>query len=159
MRHLLVLLILLGVWSLAGCTGTGFGVGVRQDKEDRDALTARLAAMRPGARFTARDLLARDWTRLFVFRPGEETQPIEDRIGVPFPFSEEATPTTSVYLVFLDGEQVVSAFSFVGPTGVDAGCLRAARGPLVPQTFLTLAPRRGRGGARLSTLATAARCG
>lgn len=156
MRGVLILLLLACAGLLSACTG--FGVGVRQDQEDRDALTAGLAAKRPGARFPARELLARDWTRLFVFRPGEETQPIEDRIGVPFPFSEEATPTTTVYLVFLDGEEVVSAFSFAGPSGVDAGCLRAARGPLVPRTELTLVESEDRGGARLSALAAAARC-
>ncbi|MBA2349177.1 MAG: hypothetical protein H0V81_12865 [Solirubrobacterales bacterium] len=147
------ILLLLSTATLTGCSG--FGVGVRQDTEDRDALTVLLAGKRSGDRFPARGLLDRRWTRLFVFAPGAETQPIEDRIGIPFPFSKERAPEDAEYLVFADEEQVVAAFTFAGPPGVDASCLRAGRGPLLPETELTLSAS----GSGLTTLTGIGRCG
>lgn len=150
---LLSLLVALG---LVGCSG--FGVGVRQDREDRDALTVLLSGKRAGDRFPARALLGRGWTRLFAFAPGAETQAIEDRIGIPFPFSKELAPSDGVYLVFADAEQVISAFTFVGPVGVDASCLLAGRGPLRPGTELTLR-QVASGRATLGRVAATGRCG
>lgn len=156
MRRATALLLLPVVAVLAGCSG--FGVGVRQDKEDRDALGAVLATKRPGDRFPARELLAGGWTRLYVFAPGVDTQPIEDRIGIPFPYSAESARTDAEYLVFTDEEEVRSSFTFEAGVGVGARCLRAGRGPLGPDTELTLV-RTGAGQAQLSTVAEAARCG
>lgn len=155
MRRVALLLLLVS-GTLAGCTG--FGVGVRQDKEGRDALTALIAGKRVGDRFPARALLAGDWTRLFVFAPGAETQAIEDRIGIPFPFSKEFAPKDDAYLVFADAEEVLSAFTFVGSVGIDASCLRSGRGPLLPETELTLR-RIGSGRASLARVTGTGRCG
>ncbi len=150
------LLLLLTSLTLAGCTG--FGVGVRQDKEDRDAFGMLLTGKRVGDRFPARELLPRAWTRLFVFPPGADTQAIEDRIGIPFPFSKEFAPEDDAYLVFADAEEVLSAFTFVGPVGVDGSCLLLGSGPILPKAELTLR-RIGSGRASLSTLSGTERCG
>lgn len=155
MRRATLLLLLVSA-TLTGCTG--FGVGVRQDKEDRDALGMLLTGKRVGDRFPARVLLGRDWTRLFVFAPGADTQAIEDRIGIPFPFSKEFAPQDDAYLVFADAEQVLSAFTFAGPVGIDASCLLAGRGPLVPDTELTLR-QTGSGRASLTRVTGTGRCG
>lgn len=148
---LAVLLVALGT---AGCSG--FSIGVRQDKEDREALLTALRTKQEGSRFPARELLRKDWTRLFVFRGGIATQAIEDRIGIPFPQSGEETPKATPYLVFADREAVVAAFSYEGPGEVDPRCLLAERVPLDPGTPLTVI---GSGPARLTTVAGAARCG
>ena len=142
--------------ALSGCSG--FSIGVRQDKDDRAALTAVLAAKRPGDRFPAKDLLARGWKRLYVFRGGIATQPIEDRIGIPFPQSGEETAKEASYLVFADDDNVISAFSLVLPAGVGARCLLAERVPLEPRTPMALVPGGRAGTAQLSTAATAGRC-
>ncbi len=149
-------LLLLVSTTLTGCTG--FGVGVRQDKDDRDALAVIIAGERVGDRFPARALLGQDWTRLFVFAPGADTQAIEDRIGIPFPFSKEFAPDDGAYLVFADSEQVLSAFTFVGPVGIDASCLLSGLGPLLPDTELTLR-RVGSGRASLTRVTGTTRCG
>ena len=151
---------LLLVAALTGCSG--FTIGVRQDKEDKAAFTAALGRAQSGDRFAARGLLAaKDWTRLWLFRGGDATQAIEDRIGVPFPQSGDRTPAGVAYLVFVDGDEVLAAFSYAGPADVDPACLLTERGPLQPQTALTLVAA-GVGGpletSRLSTLAGTRRC-
>lgn len=149
--------LLLCLLALTGCSG--FSIGVRQDKDDRAAMTALLAGKRPGARFPAKELLLnRGWKRLYVFRGGIATQPIEDRIGIPFPQSGEATPKDASYLVFGDDDNVISAFSFAGPPGVGDRCLIADRVPLKPDTELTLVPGERSGTAQLSPSAAADRC-
>ena len=155
MRRAVFLLLLVSA-ALAGCTG--FGVGVRQDKEDQDTLTAYVTGKRVGDRFPARALLGRDWTRLFVFAPGADTQAIEDRIGIPFPFSKEFAPRDDAYLVFVDANEVLSAFTFAGSVGIEASCLLAGRGPLLPETELTLR-RVGSGRGSLARVTATGRCG
>lgn len=154
-RRLVALPLLLAA-TLPGCSG--FTIGVRQDKEDKAAFAAALGRAKSGDRFPARALLAKRWTRLWLFRGGVATQAIEDRIGVPFPQSGDPTPAGMGYLVFADADEVLSAFSFAGPAGVDPACLLAERGPLAPRTALTLVGTGAGGAARLSTLAGAPRC-
>lgn len=156
-RRLVALPLLLAA-ALPGCSG--FTIGVRQDKEDKAAFTAALGRARGGDRFPARALLAKRWTRLWLFRGGVATQAIEDRIGVPFPQSGDPTPA-GAYLVWVDGDEVLSAFSYAGPGDVDPACLLAEGGPLRPQTALSLVGEgagRPLGTSRLSTVAGARRC-
>ena len=154
MRRLLPLLVPL---ALAGCSG--FDIGVRQDKEDRASLAAVLARERPGVPFAASRLLpAKGFARLWVFRGGIATQPLEDRIGIPFPKSGVPTPKGRRYLVFDDGKQVISSFSLTVPRGVSGACLLAERRPLGPRTLLVLVRGPAPAPARLSTVAGAAAC-
>jgi hypothetical protein len=155
-RSLICGVVLLCLVPLSGCSG--FAIGVRQDKEDQATFGRSLIGKPPGREFPARALFGGSWTRLWVFRGGAGTQPIEDRIGIPFPRSDIATPTGAVYLVLDDGKQVRSAFTFLGPERVDAGCLLATHGPLTPRTALQLVPGRRPGSVRLTAVATASRC-
>lgn len=153
---------LLATATLAGCSG--FSIGVRQDKDDRVAVTRVLRAKVVGDRFAARELLGRDWTRLWVFAGGVETRAIEDRIAIPFPESGEATPPETPYLVFDDGKAVVAAFSLAGRDDdarvarVRAGCLLAQRGPLAPATPLVVVASRPSRAPRVVPVASVARC-
>ena len=159
MRVASVTVLLLAAATLPGCSG--FSIGVRQDKEDREAFARALAAKDAGSFFAAGELLRKDWTRLFVFRGGIATQAVEDRIAIPFPQSGEATSAEASYLVFADEEEVVSAFSYAGPTRLTPRCFLAERVPFTPATELTLVaggegePRKA---PKLSTVAEVDRC-
>lgn len=65
---------------------------MRQDKGEQATFGTYLVGKPPGRRLAADALLGGSWTRLWVFRGGVGTQPIEDRIGIPFPSSGIATP-------------------------------------------------------------------
>lgn len=140
---------------LPGCSG--FAIGVRQDKEEAAQVARALAARAPDRPFPARTLLDVGWTRLWVFRGGIGTQEIEDRIGIPFPYSGEDTPPEESYLVFADREQVVASFSWADPPAVSARCFLAERTPLTPDAPLELRSAGG-GAPRLVAVADAARC-
>lgn len=148
--------------ALAGCSG--FSIGVRQDKDDRVAATRVIGAKAVGDRFAARELLARRWTRLWVFRGGVETKAIEDRIAIPFPESGEPTPPETPYLVFDDGKAVAAAYSLAGldddarVARIRVGCLLAQRGPLAPSTPLTVVAVGSARTARVAPVAAAGRC-
>ena len=144
---------------LAGCSG--FSIGPRQDKEDAAAFARVLAAEQPGGRFPARELLGKQWRRMWVFPGGTDTQAIEDRIGIPFPQSgEEPTVEGGLnYVVFDDGSTVVSAFVPSARVEVRPECLAGDRRALGPEQELTIVPA-GRGRARrVSTRARASACG
>ncbi len=159
MQPVRVVLALLLATSLGGCSG--FSIGVRQDKEDREHLAGVLARAPTGRPFAARALLDRPFRRLWVFRGGGDTQAVEDRIGIPFPQSGEAIPAGSAYLVFDDGEQVLSAFSFAGAvdaTGATGRCLLAERAPLAPGTEVVGVRTRRGGVVEPSPVAAAEGC-
>lgn len=156
MRARLLAVSLLAAPGLAGCSG--FSIGVRQDKEDAASVARVLERPRLGDRLRASELLECSWTRLFVLPGGITTQAVEDRIGVPFPQSGEELPAGPGYLVFVDDDAVVSAFSAVGGVEVPPVCLAAEREPLGPRAELILVPGAARGSARLSTAALAPGC-
>jgi hypothetical protein len=140
MRAVLFLLVL----ALVGCAGPGYLMALRQDKEDRAAVARVLARQPTGRPFPARAMLAKPWTRLWVFGDRATAQGIEDRIGLPFPRTEQPVARGATYLVFTDAEQVLSAFTLPpGPRGTVA-CMGSLR-PLGAGTSLVLAvgtPRR-----------------
>lgn len=134
-------MLLLLTFALTGCSG--FAIGVRQDKEDQAAVHAVLARQAAGRSFPARMLLpGRHWTRLWAFRGGIATKAIEDRIGIPFPESGEPTPKGRSYVVFDDGEQVVSSFTLALPGRLRARCLLTPGVPLAPAAALVITPGR-----------------
>ena len=133
-RALAVALLATG---LGGCSGVGYLMGLRQDKADRKAVAAVVARQRPGVVFAARELLAKPWTRLWVFSDRATTQGIEDRIGVPFPRSDQPVARGAAYLVWVDATHVLAAFSVAGGRRGAFTCLRAAR-PLVPSSRLVM---------------------
>jgi hypothetical protein len=127
---------------LGGCNGVGYLMGLRQDKADRKAVAAAVAGQRPGAAFVARGLLKRPWTRLWVFSDRATTQGIEDRIGVPFPRSDQPVARGASYLVWTDATHVLAAFSVPGGRPGSFGALRGVR-PLVPSARLVVLPDGG----------------
>lgn len=140
MRALGIAIGLVLVVALGGCSASGYLMGLRQDKVDRAALLRVVARQQPGAPFAARGLLVKPWTRLWVFGDRASAQGIEDRIGLPFPRTEQPVARGASYLVFVDAEQVLSSFSVVPGAPVSFTCLHSLR-PYVPSTRLAL--RRG----------------
>lgn len=133
-RSALVALALVG---LAGCNGPGYLMALRQDKADRAALQRSLARRAPAQPFAARTLLAQPWTRLWVFSDRATAQGIEDRIGLPFPRTDQPVARGASYLVFADAARVRSAFSVPAEAATSFTCLRARR-PYGPAASLVL---------------------
>ena len=156
MMHPMRAALLIAAVALAGCSGLPF-MGVRQDKEDQAHAERVLERVATGQRFAARELIEPGWTRLWVFPGGTTTQAVEDRIGIPFPKADVAVPAEA-YLVFDDGKQVVSAFSYAGPVGATGRCLLTRGAPLGPDAPL-VEVRPGDGGpTELRSVTTASRC-
>jgi hypothetical protein len=153
----LVLLLLAAV--LTGCSG--FSIGPRQDKDDATAFDRLLAGKGPGAPFAARELLGKRWERMWVFEDGTATQAIEDRIGIPFPQSGERPMVEGGrnYVVFDDGEVVVSAFVPSARVEVRPACVAGGRRAIGPRTRVVVVPAGGGEPRRLSTQPPPAGCG
>ncbi len=154
-----VLLPVLLAVLLAGCSG--FSISPRQDKADAAAFAKALAAAPDGGRFRARELLGKGWTRMWVFPGGTDTQVIEDRIGIPFPQSSEEPNVEDGlnYVVFDDGEVVVSAFVPSARVEVRPECVAGDRRAVGPDQALTIVAASGGRARRVSTPARATACG
>ncbi len=134
MRAAIVALLLATL--VSGCA-SGYLMGLRQDKLDRVAMSRVLARQTSGEPFAARRLLVKPWTRLWVFSDRATAQGIEDRTGVPFPRTEQPVARGASYLVFVDAEQVLSAFTLPPARTASVTCLRSQR-PLRPDARLVL---------------------
>ena len=127
----------LAACALAGCKGPGYLMALREDKADRVALLRILAREPTDRAFAARGLLARPWTRLWVFGDRATAQGIEDRIALPFPRTDQPVARGGAYLVWTDATAVVSAFTVPAPQAASFAALRHAS-PIPPGRVLVL---------------------